>query len=224
MRTSFSVILVFAACLLVSCGGESDRRVDLGGYEFRNDSAVLTNPWFPAQAGDSWNFTGFEGFEGERYVWDFTEGGMVAGVWTVRERGTHIRNDGGVELVFDSWLAQDAEGNIHVLQNNIENVLIPNGVAAGSDATFLLPGKPEVDESFGPDPNLKGTVISLDAEIDGYTGVLHTRFLGKANGKGGFDPSIDEHYDDYWATGVGQIHSDWRTEEGVSGHWKRVLN
>ena len=70
-------------------------------------------------------------------------------------------------------LAQDINGNVHVLKNGGEL----SGVAAGLVPTILMPGEPKVGDKFAPGTNYGGSVLSLDRKVDSYTGVLHTQFI-----------------------------------------------
>ncbi|MHB8773421.1 MAG: hypothetical protein ACYC7J_20715 [Syntrophales bacterium] len=207
--------LLSAAAMLGGCGS-SDGTTTLNGYPFSSDSATLTNRYFPAIAGEAITFTGYGSFAGTVYTWTFSPGETVQGVATLRERGTVTNAAGDTTIEFDSMLAQDIRGNVHVLKNVSGGTGTLSGVAAGLAATLLMPGDPRVGDSFGPSADYTGTVLSLDETVGSYTGVLHSLFVVEQGN------NTRNRYDDYWAPGVGQVKSTWSLADGTSGYWLRV--
>lgn len=197
--------------LISGCSSSDKSAVTLNGYTFPTDSATLTNHYFPGSAVDGICFTGYDSWTDSSYVWLFTEGEIIQGVETLHAQMVLMNSDGTDSIVFDSMLAQDINGNVHVLKNG-ETL---SGFAAGSAATLLMPGDPKVGDSFGPSADYIGTVLSLDETVGSYTGVLHTQFIvTQADG-------TKNQYDDYWAPGVGQVKSIWSLADGTTGYWLR---
>ena len=210
-------VILSVSAIFCGCGSSGGDGTNLNGYTFYSDSDTLTNRYFPGSAGDVINFSGNGSLAGSTYTWTFTEGETIQGVATLHEKGVITYQSGDTSTVFDSMLAQDSEGNIHVLKNIEDGVGTLSGVAAGSSATLLMPGDPKEDDQFGPSVNYIGTVIALDEVVDSYTNVLHTQFLvDQPNNK-------TNQYDDYWAQGVGQIKSSWSLADGTTGYWLRVF-
>jgi len=203
---------IFFGSIISGCNSSDSSNATLNGYTFIPESATLTNRYFSAKAGHVIAFVGHGSFEGSRYVWMFTEGETIQGVATLHETGTVMNAHGESTVQFDSMLAQDIHGNVHVLKNGGEL----SGVAAGLVPTILLPGSPKVDDRFAPSANYTGAVLSLDETVDSYTGVLHTQFIVNQTG------NTKNQYDDYWAPGIGQVKSVWSLADGTTGYWMRV--
>ena len=210
------VVLTGAAILLGSifsgCNSSDPGNATLNGYTFAPESATLTSRYFPAKAGHVFTFVGQGSFEGSYYVWMLTEGEIIQGVATLHETGTVMNANGEASVQFDSMLAQDIEGNVHVLKNGGEL----SGVAAGLAPTILMPGDPKVGDRFAPSVNYTGEVLSVDETVDSYTGVLHTQFIVNQG------DNTENQYDDYWAPGIGQVKSVWSLADGTTGYWVRL--
>ena len=212
----FFTVGVLAGAIVAGCGSSSNDTVTLNGYSFNNDSATLTNIYFPARAGDVYHFVGYESLADSSYVWTYTPGEEIAGVRTLREEGRVTRTDGSSYLEFSSALAQDTAGNVHVLKNYNDSIETLCGVAADTDPTLIMPANPTLGTSFGPAASYEGTVLSLSETVGTYTNVLHSRFINNISATG------QDQYDDYWAPGVGQVKSEWSLADGTSGYWLRT--
>jgi hypothetical protein len=199
-----------------ACHSSDKEGTTLNGYTFSPESAALTNRYFPGTAGEVISFIGHGAFEGSVYTWTFTGGDTIQGVATLHEKGISVDPSGETSVEFDSLLAQDVQGNVHVLKNISGDTGTLSGVAAGLSATILMPGNPKAGDSFAPAANYIGTVLSVDETVDSYAGVLHTRFIvDQADNK-------KSQYDDYWAPGVGQVKSVWSLADGTTGYWSRI--
>ena len=204
--------VVLSGAIFVGCNSSDTGNATQSGYTFASESATLTNRYFPAKAGHVITFVGHGSFEGSHYVWMFTEGETIQGIATLHETGTVINANGETSVQFDSMLAQDINGNVHVLKNGGELC----GVAAGLVPTLLMPGEPKVGDKFAPGANYAGSVLSLDEKVDSYTGVLHTQFIvNQAD-------NTKNQYDDYWSPGIGQVKSVWSLADGTTGYWVRA--
>jgi hypothetical protein len=203
---------VSLGAIFSGCNSSGNDGITLTGYTFHSDSASLTNRYFPDSVGHVISFAGHGSFEGSSYTWMFTEGEVIQGVATVHEKGFLTNPKGETSILFDSMLAQDVQGKVHVLKNG--GAL--SGVAAGLTATILMPGNPKVGDCFAPGTNYTGTVLSLNETVDSYAGVLHTRFIVDQS-----DNKKDQ-YDDYWAPGIGQVKSVWSLADGTTGYWVRL--
>lgn len=210
------VAMIYASAFLGGCGSSDKEGITLQGYTFASGSATLTNSYFPASAGKVIGFIGYGAWAGSSYTWTFTPGESIQGIATLREKGTMTNSSGETTVLFDSLLAQDTQGNVHVLKNISGDTSTLSGIAAGQAATFLMPGNPKVGDGFGPSANYTGTVIALDETVGSYTGVLHTQFV-EAQGD-----NTKDQYDDYWAPGVGQVKSLWSLADGTTGYWLRA--
>ena len=203
---------IFWGSIFSGCHSSDPGNATLNGYTFTPESATLTSRYFPAKAGHVITFVGQGSFEGSYYVWMLTEGEIIQGVATLHETGTVMNANGEASVQFDSMLAQDINGNVHVLKNGGEL----SGVAAGLAPTILMPEDPKVGDRFAPSANYTGEVLSLDETVNSYTGVLHTQFIvNQAD-------NTKNRYDDYWAPGIGQVKSSWLLADGTAGHWVRV--
>lgn len=204
--------VVLSGAIFVGCNSSDTGNATQSGYTFASESATLTNRYFPAKAGHVITFVGHGSFEGSHYVWMFTEGETIQGIATLHETGTVINANGETSVQFDSMLAQDINGNVHVLKNGGELC----GVAAGLVPTLLMPDEPKVGDKFAPGANYAGSVLSLDEKVDSYTGVLHTQFIvNQAD-------NTKNQYDDYWSPGIGQVKSVWSLADGTTGYWVRA--
>lgn len=217
MRSKYGLLLgtVLLLPLLAGCSGET--LLKLNDYLFAYNSDKLTNLYFPAKAGDVLNFACTAGdYLGQTYTWTFSAGPTVRGVHTLQEIGSYGPVGGPKTQSFASLLAQDVQGNVHILANQVNGSWVYSGVAANVSPTILMVTRPAAGDLFNPNPALYqgGTVVALNQVQGPYTGVLHTR-LTELNG------SV---YDDYWAPGVGQILSEWVLADGTHGTWARVPN
>jgi len=157
--------VAFWGAIFSGCSSSGNGGITLNGYTFHSDSASSTNRYLPHSAGHVISFVGHGSFEGSSYTWMFTEGEIIQGVATVHEKGFLTNSKGETSILFDSMLAQDVHGKVHVLKTG--GAL--SGVAAGLSATILMPGNPKVGDSFAPGTNYTGTVLSLNETVDSYT-------------------------------------------------------
>ncbi|MBN1664029.1 MAG: hypothetical protein JW943_10555 [Deltaproteobacteria bacterium] len=216
--TAAMTVGICLAVMVAGCGNSEDGwfPTKLGDHIFAGNSDELTNPFFPAKAGDVINFAGTSGdFIGDRYTWTFTAGPSVQGVKTLQEDCTYTVFGGTPAPAFASLLAQDVQGNVHILANRNEaGQWVPSGVAAGKAATLIMITLPATGDVFHPDESTSGSVISTNEVKPGYPGLLHTRMTTSGDA-----PDV---YDDYWLIGVGQVLSEWTLGDGTGGTWTRL--
>lgn len=217
MRLAYRLLLTALPALLLLpllAGCSGDAVLKLNDYVFAYNSDNLTNLYFPGRAGRVLEYTGASGdYLGQSYSWVFSEGPDVRGVHTVKEVGLYGPSGGTMTQIFASLLAQDVQGNVHVLANEVNGEWVYSGVAANQEKTILMVTDPAAGDSFNPNPAVyaSGTVVAVNQVQGSYTGVLHTRLTTLAG----------DVYDDYWAPGVGQIYSEWNETGGQSGTWVR---
>lgn len=217
MRLKYGLLLVVVLLLPLLAGCSGDALLKLNNYLFAYNSDNLTNLYFPGRPGLVYNFACTSGdLVGNSYTWTFSAGPDVRGVHTVQEVGTYGPLGGPMNQIFASLLAQDVQGNVHVLANLVNGQWAYSGVAANTDATLLMVTRPGVGDLFNPNPVLyqSGTVVAINQVQNSYTGVLHTRLTSLAG----------DIYDDYWAPGVGQVLSEWQLADGTSATWARLPN
>ncbi len=213
---AFVVVSLTALLVVAGCGSGSSRSstegtaasdqptVTLGGYTFASNSNVLTHPYCTANAASQWVGQGYGSFKGKHMTATFSNGGLVAGVKTLKTTATFP----GSSHTNASWLAQDTLGNIHHLQNE-ENL---QGIARGLPAWFYLRRPADLTQGarwyeYWKDPSGKlfkarqVTIKSLSATWRGGSGLLWRQEITDGNGDrifnpkwGGPDQRIDEYY------------------------------
>ena len=215
----FSVLnafVLFAVLFVAGCGSLDSEGTEINGVIFGDDSAILTNRYFPGKAGDVIRFNGYGAFGGSTYEWTLSEGEVIYGVNTLREEGKVTNPDGSGYTVFNSIIAQDMDGNVHVLKNFDGDEGSLSGVATGKTPTYLMPANPKVGDRFGPSSTNTWLVVSVDEIVDDYSGVLNIESTAQVS------DGQTESYQDYWAPGVGQVKSIWTEADGDVGYWLRV--
>jgi hypothetical protein len=233
-----SVLVAAALVTLVGCGGGSPAPVGgsvsearyedpdfaptedldgdvptatVGGYVFSSASHRFTHPYLEAQPNShGWVMRGWGGELGSAQFIDFSYGGLVRGIKTLRVRSAGTNPQGGYEDEL-MWFAQDDHGNLHLLKQKVlaghggaaPATLI--GAAAGDPAWFLLPRNVSVGSTWhyesGGDLLRQFRVLTRTATSRGKTNLLRVRIIEDEDGDDVFDPSWagpDDREDQYW--------------------------
>jgi hypothetical protein len=189
-----------AVPLVAGCGGSRSPTypadvpmVTLGRYTFGPKSATIKHPWLVA--GRSTGTVEYAVFGYVRSPWmtlTYSNGGSVKGVATVRVVPGYT-----VGRRFASWLAQDQQGNVHILQMETGRSTVPQpelvGVAAGRKPWFYLPSSAVLKPGYtwyGYLDNKAARryqVVSAKASIKGKRGLLRVQTILAAT-QAGFQP------------------------------------
>ncbi len=206
-------VLPFLTVILMAGGCGATRSTDapqntssvtLGGYTFNSTSNVLTHPWYTMNASTPKAvLKGWGSEKGKQMTAVFSNGGLVAGVKTLRI---------GTGSSSASWNAQDTQGNIHCLAVLDHGIKKARGVAvAGQGPWFVLlkasqltVGRTWTYMAHGLTDNVQDRVMSTNATYRGRTGLLEVRDIIDSNRDGVFDSSWDGpdvRMDQYLASG-----------------------
>lgn len=183
----------------------------IGGYVFNSGSHKFTHPYLEAQPNShGWVMRGWGGELGSAQFIDFSYGGRVLGVKTLRVRSAGTNPNGGYEDEL-MWFAQDDHGNLHLLKQRAlaghggPGPATRIGVAAGDPPWFLLPRNTSVGSTWvyetGGDKLRQFRVLSRTATSRGKTDLLRVRVIEDEDGDDLFDPSWagpDDREDQYW--------------------------
>lgn len=202
----------------------------VGGYVFNSDSHQLTHPYLEVQPNShGWVMRGWGAELGSMAVIDFSYGGLVRGIKTLRSRNAGANPNGGYEDEL-MWFAQDDHGNIHMLkQRTLAGHGGPApatllGVAAGDPPWFLLRRNTSVGSTWvwetGGDQLRRLRVLSRTATSRGRTNLLRIQVIEDEDGDDVFDPDWagpDDREDQYWERRTGLYNIVYETVPSASG-------
>ncbi len=207
--------------------------VTVGGYTFGSNSNRLSHPFFKATSTTpNWVYSGIGTCAGDVRTCLFSDGGLVAGVKTLRMSKRDIDDEDPAPGWWeDFWYAQDTQGNLHTLRHQVtrnnKGKKEPAqlwGVAAGDPPAFWLPRASQLTLNHIWTWSMSGKVvyqckvISLTGEVGGKSGLLVVRGISDQNGDGVFDPGWngpDKRDDNWYQPAAGPWYWQWHRNGGL---------
>jgi hypothetical protein len=204
--------------------------VSLGGYTFSTTSDQLHHAYLGADPGtEGWVGEGFGNQVGALAVLDYSYGGLVSGVKTLRIRQTARLRTPDVLVDSLSWVAEDTAGNVHYLKykNVVNGQTMTMGVARGDPVCFLLPAAVTVGKTWyvyyrGVKEEMH-KVLSLSASSQGTSGLAQVMFVHDDNFDGTFATSWSgpDDRDDLFLSPSSYLHSRKLSQNPTGGLVKR---
>lgn len=150
--------------------------VTIGEITFNTDSAETDATWYePMQFDKAIVLEGYGANEGFTRTVSYSDGGLVAGVQTIKR---HLVEKTTSEKTEDLWIAFDAQSDVRVLK------VVRNGVAVFEASTTVapplyLPCLPTVGQSWV----LAGTTITIEQVMPSNSGTRLKIKSATADGK-----------------------------------------
>jgi hypothetical protein len=224
-------VLALACCaLLVACGDDSGggsentttgsagtgatlpQGSDPAELDPADFTADIDNPYWPMARGNRWVTRS----EDERVVVEVTKGKKrVDGIDAVVVRDTVTDNNGELVEVTDDWYAQDADGNIWYLGEDVKNYRDGKVVSTdgswqhgvdGAQAGIAIPAKPRTglkyrQEYYEGEAEDTAEVLSVTERVRVPAGTFENSL--KTSDTTPLEPEVEEHK--YYAKGVGPV-------------------
>ena len=164
IKNNYLILMTIVSSLILSSPAFSNT-VTINGYTFSDNSATLTNPFYPAKVGDQFPYEIISGgSSGQTFIFTADAVEEIYGVKCLRVNEPDIR-----------WLAQDTEGNVHLFKillangrsyevdesGDIPNIFLPASLALGDTWQWQL----EDENGFEGE---KYTIVSYSYTISPY--------------------------------------------------------
>ena len=164
IKTLYSFIIATLLCSLFPSNSFSDSTT-INGYTFSDNSAILSNTFYPVSNGDQFPYKVLSGGDtGQTYIFTADAVETIFGVKCLRINEPDVR-----------WLAQDTQGNVHLFKillgngrsyevdedSDIPNIYLPSSLALGDTWQWQLENQTGFEgEEY--------TVVSSNYTIDPY--------------------------------------------------------
>ena len=147
--------LTITALILTLTGISLRADVTLGDATFNATSAEVAATWYdPMTVGTSKTFEGYGANEGKTRTISFSEGGVVAGVATVKR---HVAEEGVAVAIEDTWIAFDGGDSARILKIERAGAVVYQATATETPPLYL-PADPQDAQSWV----VAGTTVTID--------------------------------------------------------------